>query len=444
MTVAPKLAVAPPVADRDDRVLLDGYAGGSQACFDEIVRRHAPLVRSVCRRILEDDSDADDATQAVFLVLVRKAAVLPRGASLAGWLYLTARTSALQMRRQAQMRRRHADALAQSPSVDATEAVDELAARELRLRLDEELARLPSAQREALMLRYVLGMSQADVARRLACPEETVHTRVTRGLARLRQRLGAGEAALLGALLAPPASLGAPSPAALAHATRLARVLRRARLAPAGAAAVAIVALTATLVLLAPPRAAPAAAQAPVVAAPAVAEADPLAGWSFDRLLGAAVTVDFDGRPVRALRVTPAFAGEFGRANHRLPEGGGGVVCTFRLRIESDYRYPRLFSFLARDAAETAAALPRFEDFQPTAYDQNLPDHRWFAVRYEVSRTPAGAWHESCQRDGAPWWESERPGPPADFSVLLMGGDLAIADFSVQVAPSQAPAPAPR
>jgi RNA polymerase sigma factor (sigma-70 family) len=439
MTAAPQLAAAPEVAELDDRMLLDGYARGSQACFDEIVRRYAPLVRSICRRILEHESDADDAAQAVFLVLVRKAAALPRGASLAGWLYLTARTSALQLRRQAQVRRHHAEVIARSPAADSTEAADALVARELRERLDEELARLPAAQREALLLRYVLGLSQADAARRLECPEETVHTRVTRALARLRRRLGAGEAALLAALLAPPATFGAPSASALAHATSLARALRRARLAPMTASAVAVMALAMTVGLATHRPAAPALPAA--IAAPVPVAVDPLAGWTFDRLTGTVVTVDLDGRPVRALRISPMVAGEFGRANYRLPPGGAGVACSFKLLIATDYRYPRLFSFRARDAAATAEPLPRAEDFAPSAYDQNLPDHRWFSVRYELARVGA-IWKETCRRDGAAWWDGEQPGPPADFSVLLMGGDLIIADLSAQSGDGQAPAEA--
>src|SRR5262245_46546364 len=85
--------------DRADRVLLERFARGrDEAAFEALMRRHGPMVLGICRRILGDGPDAEDAFQATFLILVRKAAGLRRQGTLAGWLYTVARHAALRAR----------------------------------------------------------------------------------------------------------------------------------------------------------------------------------------------------------------------------------------------------------------------------------------------------------------------------------------------------------
>ena len=86
---------------RDRELLIEDVRTGSSEAFTELVRRHAPMVYSTCLRMLSDSHAAEDAAQAAFLVLARKARRLPKRVNLSGWLFMTARTSALQMRRAA-------------------------------------------------------------------------------------------------------------------------------------------------------------------------------------------------------------------------------------------------------------------------------------------------------------------------------------------------------
>jgi hypothetical protein len=144
------------------------------------------------------------------------------------------------------------------------------------------------------------------------------------------------------------------------------------------------------------------------------------------------------------LRLTPAAVGEFGRASYRLPvTARDGFACTFRLLIDTDYRYPRQFSFSGVDAAEAAAPLPRRADNADEAPPQNMADHRWFAVDYRLQPVVGdrAAWSEICRRDGAPWWEAAHAGAPGEFRIQLMGGSLVIADLAVQPAAADQPAP---
>ena len=171
----------------NDRELIQAYArDGSPGAMAEIVERHWAKVYSACYRVLGEAHAAEDAAQATFIVLMRKAAGLAPETLLSGWLYLTAVTSAQQWRRAAARRAQHekeaAVAKARSgPELDETWDV-------LRPELDTLLAALPRPQREALVLRYFDGRSHAEAARELGCAVDTVHSRIKRGLASLRER----------------------------------------------------------------------------------------------------------------------------------------------------------------------------------------------------------------------------------------------------------------
>ncbi len=186
-----------PAADRD---LLDRFVQErDEAAFAALVERHGPMVLHACRRLLGDADAAQDAYQAVFLVLARRAGALGQVQSLAGWLYGVARRVALHARRRArplpvreapEPQDRHPDPLA------------ELSARELLEIVEEEVARLPEAYRLALVLCCLEGLSQEEAARRLGCTPGSLRGRLERGRARLHARLARRGVTLTAALAA--------------------------------------------------------------------------------------------------------------------------------------------------------------------------------------------------------------------------------------------------
>src|SRR5829696_6929784 len=137
-----------PAGPQLDGALLRAYAAGDHDAFRELVVRHGPLVLGVCRRLLNDEHAAEDASQATFLVLARRAGSVRWRGTVAAWLFGTARRIALKARTAAARRarrERHAVRL----NGDA-----EPSARELFIALDEELDRLPASYREPLVLCY--------------------------------------------------------------------------------------------------------------------------------------------------------------------------------------------------------------------------------------------------------------------------------------------------
>ena len=139
-----------PEAQFADGELLRRFGAGEQAAFTELLRRHGPLVWGVFRRVLGDAHAAEDAFQATFLQLSRRAGTLRDGDSLAGWLHTVAtrlaRRAWLAERRRC--RRDRAYAAARVPA-------DDLSWRELRQLLDAEIARLPEPYRQPLILCYL-------------------------------------------------------------------------------------------------------------------------------------------------------------------------------------------------------------------------------------------------------------------------------------------------
>ena len=170
-----------------DAELLDRYlAGEDEAAFAEIVRRHGPMVYGVCRRVLRDAHEADDAFQAVFLVLVRKAGAISPRSMLGNWLYGVARRTSLKARTMIAKRRSSLSPMAAEqaePAVCYEQTVELLAV------LDEELGRLPDKYRSVIVLSDLEGKGRAEVAGQLALPEGTVSSRLNRGRAMLRGRL---------------------------------------------------------------------------------------------------------------------------------------------------------------------------------------------------------------------------------------------------------------
>jgi RNA polymerase sigma factor (sigma-70 family) len=172
-----------PLGDRE--LLRRFLSRRDQMAFVALVQRHGGMVLKVCRRVLHQEQDAEDAFQATFLVLTRKGASLRGFDSLGGWLHGVARRLALELRRKV---RRHA---AVHPSKEPTtpDPLDEITGRELLTVLDEELTRLPEKYRVALVLCHLEGRTQEEAARQLAWSLSMLRRRLERGQALLRARL---------------------------------------------------------------------------------------------------------------------------------------------------------------------------------------------------------------------------------------------------------------
>lgn len=197
-----------PDREPDGELVTRFAAARDPAAFAELVRRHGPAVFGVCRRILGHTQDAEDAFQAVWLVLARRAAdVRPPGA-VGPWLYGVAVRTATKARALA-MKRRHRQLAAAKP-----EAVEDAPLADLGPVLDEELARLPERYRRAVVACDLNGKSRSQAARDLGWPEGTVAARVAKGrellATRLRRRGVTLSSAALAAVLASAARADLP------------------------------------------------------------------------------------------------------------------------------------------------------------------------------------------------------------------------------------------
>jgi C-terminal peptidase prc len=171
-----------------DAELLERFtAGRDEAAFDALLRRHGPLVLSVCRRVLCHPQDVEDAFQATFLVLVRRAASIRKSESVSAWLYGVAYRIATKARTQAS-RRRQREAHAGVGRLTKSR-LDEITGRELYAVVDEELNRLPAENRAALVLCYLEGKTREEAARQLGWSLGTLKRRLERGRRRLHDRL---------------------------------------------------------------------------------------------------------------------------------------------------------------------------------------------------------------------------------------------------------------
>src|SRR5689334_814407 len=128
---------------------------GSQAAFREVVARHVDLVYTTCRRVVRDAHLAEDATQAVFVILAKKARTIRRNTSLVGWLHNTARYVSCNALRVAATRRRHELEAAQMPGYKRS--ADERANHAAEDVVDRALNRLEPQERDAILLRFFEG-----------------------------------------------------------------------------------------------------------------------------------------------------------------------------------------------------------------------------------------------------------------------------------------------
>jgi RNA polymerase sigma-70 factor (ECF subfamily) len=237
----------PQAAAQTDGDLLELFlTRRDEGAFELLLRRHGPMVMGVCRRILGDGPDAEDAFQATFLVLVRRGdRVRPRG-RVGNWLHGVAFRTALEARRAAARRRRkEAQAMPRTPAAEDVWS-------ELRPRLDCELSRLPERYRLPIVLCDLEGRTRKEAAGQLGWAEGTVSSRLARGrelLARRVRRHGLplSAATLAGSLAEGAATAGVPAP--LVGSTLQAALLMAAgRTDAALALAANAVALTETMV----------------------------------------------------------------------------------------------------------------------------------------------------------------------------------------------------
>jgi RNA polymerase sigma factor (sigma-70 family) len=229
----------------DGQLLEDYISRRDEAALAALVRRHGPMVWGVCRRVLRNYHDAEDAFQATFLVLVRRAASIASRKLVANWLYGVAHQTALKARATAakkNMRERQVTEMPQ-PAVAEQDLWNDL-----QPLLDEELTRLPDKYRVVIVLCDLEGKTRKEAARQLGCPEGTVAGRLARARALLAKRLSQRGVALSGGALAAvlaqqAASAGVPY-SVVDSTIKAASLLAAGKAAATGAISVKVAALT--------------------------------------------------------------------------------------------------------------------------------------------------------------------------------------------------------
>ncbi len=174
---------------RDEACATDGellerfLTRRDEVAFEGLVRRHGPMVLGVCGRVLRNQADAEDAFQATFLLLVKKADCIRPRALVGNWLYGVAHTTALKARAMSSKRLAKERAAARPPQAIADTSAD------ARALLDHALRGLPDKYRAVIVLCELEGQSQKEAARQLGCPLGTIGTRLRRGRHSLARRL---------------------------------------------------------------------------------------------------------------------------------------------------------------------------------------------------------------------------------------------------------------
>src|SRR5262245_24473404 len=202
-----------------DHDLLQRFNGQrDEAAFHALLLRHGPMVLEVCHGVLGNEADAEDAFQATFLLLARKASSIRKTESLGSWLHGVAYRTALKARAQSATRRKHEACAPARPQAEP----DDLTWREVRQVLHEELTGLAERYRAPLVACYLEGRTQDEAAAQLGVAKTTLKERLERARSMLRARLvrrGLGPAAVLVATAWPSASAAACLPATLVSST---------------------------------------------------------------------------------------------------------------------------------------------------------------------------------------------------------------------------------
>lgn len=192
----------------DGQLLEDYLRRRDEAALAALVRRHGPMVWSVCRRVLSNYHDAEDAFQATFLVLVRKAASIASPELLANWLYGVAHQTARKARATVAKRKVRERQVAQMPE---PAVVEQDLRNDLLPLLDQELSRLPDSYRVVIVLCDLEGKTRKEAARHLGLPEGTIASRLARARVLLAKRLIKRGLTLSGVALAAVLSRNAAS-----------------------------------------------------------------------------------------------------------------------------------------------------------------------------------------------------------------------------------------
>jgi RNA polymerase sigma factor (sigma-70 family) len=329
----------------DAQLLQRFVSRRDEAAFELLIGRHGPMVLGVCRRVLGDAHDAEDAFQATLLVLARKAGSIGRRGSVGSWLYQVAYRVALRARAGALRRARHERRVADLPAVADPHAAADPGWRELRPVLDEELGRLPEKYRAPVVLCYLEGLTNEQAARQLRCPAGTLKTRLTRARRLLADRLARrglapGAGLLAAAALRPAASAAVPA-ALVGPTARAAALVAAGKVTAAGVVSAQAARLTEGVL------------RAMVLMKVKLAAVALVAGLA---AAGAGVG------SYRALAAGTATQGRDGRGPAPAPEGGAAQVERLRKRIAA--LQDELRSAEQAAAREKSAAARR----QPVAY----------------------------------------------------------------------------
>jgi RNA polymerase sigma factor (sigma-70 family) len=218
----------PEELDLTDGQLLECFLSCREpAALEALMKRHGAMVWAVCRRVLGNHHDAEDAFQAAFLVLVRKAASIRT--NVGNWLYGVAHQTALRARANRARRQGRERSVTNVPEPAVTER-DPWS--DLQPLLDQEVRRLPEKYRAAIVLCELEGKALRDAARQLGCPEGTVASRLARARAMLAKRLSRHGLAITGATLA--AALSQVSASACVPAAVLSSTIKAVTLVAAG------------------------------------------------------------------------------------------------------------------------------------------------------------------------------------------------------------------
>lgn len=208
-----------------DGQLLERFAAQrEESAFAQLVERHGPMVLGVCRRVLHDEHDAEDAFQAVFLVLARKSASIRKREALGSWLYGVAYRVAARLRSGVGLRRVKERQMSEMPSTERVggDLIGTIVWRELRPMIDEELNHLPTKYRDPLVLCYLQGKTHDEAAQALGWSKGSMSRRKDKARELLRGRLSQrgitlSAGIILGVLMENAASAGVP--AMLLHKT---------------------------------------------------------------------------------------------------------------------------------------------------------------------------------------------------------------------------------
>ncbi len=229
--------LVPEGADLTDGQLLECFVSRRDpAALEALVCRHGPMVWGVCRRILQSHHDAEDAFQATFLVLVRKAASIRSGAKVGNWLYGVAHQTALKARAARAKRKSRETQVTDMPEPAVAERD---AWSDLQAVLDEELSRLPEKYRTVIVLCDLEGKTGKEAAGHLGLPQGTVASRLARARVMLAKRLARHRLAVSGGTLA--AVLSEKAASASVPSTVMNSTIKAVTLVAAGQAAATLV-----------------------------------------------------------------------------------------------------------------------------------------------------------------------------------------------------------